>query len=223
VNDSTDPRRISTRRPPRKADWPPFWRLVEAVAELGPLRLRVLEKSRFARAMDAVGRPLGLGLTGFDAFSWAGTVFLAERMFGTRAGYLLLRHEAVHLADQRRVGLVPFILSYLLFLPTGVTCRALWEWRGYRETLRAYFERGPKLAERRANKILREFAGKRYLYMWPFRGMVKRWIERELERLEKTGGQCYPGMERLALAYKKAPQSERGESMLTIQSIIDTN
>ncbi len=221
MSNSTDLSRISPQRPPRESDWPPFWKLVEAVAELGPLRLRVLEKSRFARTLDILGRPFGLGLTGFDAFTWAGTVYLAERMFGNRSGYLLLRHEAAHLADQRRVGLIPFILSYLLFLPMGITWRALWEWRGYRETLRAYWERGPRLAGKRAANILREFAGKRYLYMWPFEGMVERWIERELKRLDRTGGRCYPGMERLDRAFKKAPQSERGERFPGPRSIID--
>ncbi|MCK4594776.1 hypothetical protein KAU45_09765 [bacterium] len=191
------------------------------MAKLGPLRLAVLEKSRFARAIDTLGRPFSLGLTGFDAFTWAGTVYLAERMFGNRSGYLLLRHEAVHLTDQRRVGLVPFILSYLILLPFGVTSRALWEWRGYRETLRAYWERGSKLAGKRAGNVLREFAGKRYLFMWPFKGMVERWIGRELKRLDRTGGRAYPGMERLGEAFAKAPQSEKGKAALGPPTILD--
>jgi hypothetical protein len=213
--------KISPARPPREGDWPPFWRLVEALAGLGPLRLAVLEKNRFARAVDVLGRPFGLGLTGFDAFTWAGTVFLAERLFGTRTGYLILRHEAVHLVDQRRVGLVPFILSYLLLLPAGLTLRALWEWRAYRETLRAYFERGAEPARRRAAGIRRQFTGKTYLFMWPFGGLVRRWIERELARLERTGGKCYPGMERLDRAFAAAPQAERGETPPGQRTIFD--
>jgi len=213
--------KISPDRPPREGDWPTFWRLVEALAGLGPLRLAVLEKNRFARAMDILGKPFSLGLTVFDAFTWSGTVYLAEHLFGTRTGYLILRHEAVHLADQRRVGLVPFILSYLLFLPAGLTLRALWEWRAYRETLRAYFERGAELARRRAAGILRQFTGKRYVFMWPFGGMVGRWIRGELERLERTGGRAHPGMERLAKTFAEAPQCERGETIPTPRSIID--
>jgi len=63
---------ISPDRPPREGDWPPFWRLVKAMAGVGPLRLRVLERNRFARVMDIIGKPFGLGLTGFDAFTWPG-------------------------------------------------------------------------------------------------------------------------------------------------------
>jgi len=216
-----DLRKISPDRPPREGDWPTFWRLVEALAGLGPLRLAVLEKNRFARAMDILGKPFGLGLTGFDAYSWAGTVYLAERLFGTRTGYLILRHEAVHIVDQRRVGLVPFILSYILFLPAGPTLRAMWEWRGYRETLRASFERGAELARRRATGIEKQFTGKRYVFMWPFGGMARRWIRRELERLERSGGKCHPGMERLDRVFEKAPQAERGETITAPRSIID--
>jgi len=212
--------KISPDRPPREGDRPPFWRLAEALAGLGPLRLCVLEKNRFARAMDVIGRPFGLGLTGFDAFTWAGTVYLAERLFGTRTGYLILRHEAVHLVDQRRVGLFPFILSYILLLPAGVTLRALWEWRAYRETLRAYFERGAVPARRRAEGIKKQFTGKTYLYMWPFGGMVQRWIQRELVRLERAGGRCRPGMERLDRAFKTAPQAERDETPPDQQTIM---
>jgi hypothetical protein len=217
----TELSKISPDRPPREGDWPTFWRLAEALAGLGPLRLCVLEKNRFARAMDVLGKPFGLGLTGFDAFTWAGTVYLAERLFGTRTGYLILRHEAVHLADQRRVGLFPFILSYILLLPAGPTLRALWEWRAYRETLRAYFERGAELARRRAEGILGQFTGKRYVFMWPLGGMVRRWIRREIERLERTGGRVYPGMERLDRAFKLAPQAETGETPPDQRTIFD--
>ena len=217
----TDFYKISPARPPREGDWPPFWRLVEALAGLGPLRLAVLEKNRFARAMDVLGKPFGLGLTGFDAYSWSGTVYLSERLFGNRTGYFILRHEAVHIVDQRRVGLFPFILSYILLLPAGLTLRALWEWRGYRETLRAHFERGAESGRRRAAGIKNQFTGKRYVFMWPFGGMVERWIERELERLERTGGKCYPGMERLAKTFAEAPQAERGETAPGQSSIVD--
>jgi len=119
------------------------------------------------------------------------------------------------------VGLFPFILSYILLLPAGLTLRALWEWRAYRETLRAYFERGAVTARRRAAVIVKQFTGKTYLFMWPFGGMVKWWIRRELARLERTGGRAYPGMERLDAAFKMAPQAERGETPPGPLSIVD--
>lgn len=207
---------------PRPGDYAPFWDLVAALGESGPFRLACLEESRWVRVIDALGRPLGVGLGSFDAFTWAGTVYLTRRLIGSRAGYLVLRHEAVHLLDQRRLGLAPFIIAYLLLpLPLGLSSRALLEWRGYRETLRAYAERDFRLARRRAEGIVKMFTSGRYLYMWPFGGMVRRWIEGELLRLGRSGGRPPRGLEELGRLTARAPQSETGTELRGPGSILE--
>ncbi|MBD3400717.1 MAG: hypothetical protein GF399_10360 [Candidatus Coatesbacteria bacterium] len=209
-------------RPPRSGDYAPFWRLAAALTEVRVFRLRIMGRSGWIKLLDTLGKPLGVELSGFDAFTWNGTVHLAERLFGTRAGYLVLRHEAVHLLDQQRLGPLPFIIAYLLLpLPAVITLRALFEWRGYRETLRAYRERSPKLARRRAEKLVRQFASGRYLFMWPFRRAVEGWIERELARLESSGGRAPRGLEELERLTAAAPQGEGGDSLPGPPSIID--
>jgi hypothetical protein len=209
-------------RPPRSGDYAPFWRLAATLAEGRVFRLRVMGRAGWVKLLDTLGKPLGVELSGFDAFTWNGTVHLAERLFGTRAGYLVLRHEAVHLLDQQRLGPLSFIIAYLLLpLPAVITLRALFEWRGYRETLRAYRERSPKLARRRAEKLVRQFASGRYLFMWPLRRMVEHWVERELARLESSGGRAPRGLEALGRIVERAPQGERGEILPGPPSIID--
>lgn len=208
--------------PARRRPYAPFRTLTRALGRIIPFRLAVLEDSRWVRLLDALGRPLGVRLTGFDAFTWNGTVYLARRLLDTRAGYLVLRHEAVHLLDQRRLGLAPFLICYLLLpLPLGLTLRALFEWRGYRETLRAYRERDPKLARRRAASVARQFTTGRYLYMWVFGRSIRRWIRRELARLERTNGRPPRGLEALAELSRLAPQGERGLEVPGPDSIID--
>jgi hypothetical protein len=206
----------------RRRPYAPFRALTRALGGTAPFRLAVLEESRWVRYLDALGRPLGVRLTGFDAFTWNGTVYLARRLLDTRAGYLVLRHEAVHLLDQRRLGLAPFLIGYLLLpLPLGLTLRALFEWRGYRETLRAYRERDPKLARRRAASIARQFTSGRYLHMWFFGRGVRRWIDRELDRLEQTDGRAPRGLQALDELSRQAPQGEGGLEVPGPDSIID--
>ncbi len=102
---------------------------------------------------------------------------------------VLLRHERVHLRQRRRYGMIPFAALYLIpFFPVGLAYgRARLEWEAYAETLRATAElcglraaRSPELHEH----IVQRFVGPDYLWMWPFRHTVRRWIEAVMSDLE---------------------------------------
>ena len=105
--------------------------------------------------------------------------------------YEILRHELVHVLQFERYGWLGMIVIYgILPLPMGLSYgRARLEWEAYAETLRAVAEvegieaaRAPELRDR----IVRRFTGPDYGWMWPFPGMVRRWIREELERIEAT-------------------------------------
>jgi hypothetical protein len=113
--------------------------------------------------------------------SW---VYLPEDLMGTDAAYRVLRHERVHLRDCFRSGVLPFVLSYLFLLPAGLTCRALWEMRGYTETLRVELEDTGRISAATLDHVERQFTGSSYLFMCPFPGLVRRWLRRVVARLE---------------------------------------
>jgi hypothetical protein len=96
--------------------------------------------------------------------------------------WLLLRHERVHLSQFRRYTLVGMALLYLIVpLPFGLAYyRARFEREAYAETVRATAElhgaahvREPAFRDR----ILNQFTGPAYGWMWPFRRSLERWYE----------------------------------------------
>lgn len=104
--------------------------------------------------------------------------------------YEVLRHEAVHVAQFKRLGWVLMVLVYgFLPLPMGLAYgRARLEWEAYRETLRAVWEvegeaaaRSPKLAD----QIVARFTGPDYAWMWPFERAVRRWIADALDSIAR--------------------------------------
>ncbi|MCB9596283.1 MAG: hypothetical protein H6719_26410 [Sandaracinaceae bacterium] len=99
--------------------------------------------------------------------------------------YITLRHEAVHLRQFRRYGLVGTALIYLVpILPMGLAWgRARLEWEAYAETLRATAEihgleaaRDPELHR----YVRAQFTGPAYGWMWPFDRAVQGWIDEAL-------------------------------------------
>ncbi|MCA9616278.1 MAG: hypothetical protein R3B99_13930 [Polyangiales bacterium] len=105
-----------------------------------------------------------------------------------RARYVTLRHEAVHLRQFARWGLVPTALLYLLpILPLGLAWgRARIEWEAYAETFRATAEAyGPAAAHdpRLREHVRRQFTTGAYGWMWPFASQVDRWIDEVLAEL----------------------------------------
>lgn len=105
------------------------------------------------------------------------TVYIDDAYFGTDRGANLLKHEGVHVADYDYWGVL-FILSYVLLLPVIFSMRAIWEWRGYREDLRAvhaeykdskdatYKER---IFDYYSQWVANEFCNTDYLFMFPFK------------------------------------------------------
>jgi hypothetical protein len=107
--------------------------------------------------------------------------------------YLTLRHERVHLRQFRRLTLPGMAFVYLaLPLPLGLSwCRARLEWEAYAESMAAAAEvlglahvRAPAFRER----VIGQFTGPAYGWMWPFRRRVDRWYDAELARLSRVFG-----------------------------------
>ncbi len=102
----------------------------------------------------------------------------------------VLRHELVHVAQFERYGALVMTLFYgLLPWPIGLAYfRARLELEAYRETLVAVAEvDGLEAAASRALRdfVVERFVGPDYLYMWPFRRTVERWVEREQAALAR--------------------------------------
>jgi hypothetical protein len=159
-------------------------------------RLRVVDKAEdsFSKLLDVGVRAVTFG--GQSAFmtryvtTIGRTIYLPSRwrQRSPESRYCTLRHEAVHLRQFQRYGLVGTALIYLLpVLPLGLAYgRARLEWEAYAETLRAHAEvygveaaRDPALHAH----IRRQFTTAAYGWMWPFAGAVQRWIDAEVAAL----------------------------------------
>ena len=142
-----------------------------------PLRVRALEESRLLRLVPA------------SAVAVGSTVWVRRAVLASPELPDLLRHEAQHVRDWRRFGLL-FWLTYLLALPAGPSLRALWEWRAYRVSLRATHERHGRVDEATRAWVVGAFcAAAPYLWMWPFPRQVRRWVDAECDGLaRRTGG-----------------------------------
>ena len=127
-----------------------------------------------------------------------GKIWLPSRQFMQEKEvtwlYALIRHEAVHLRDMKKYPIL-FQVSYLLFLPMGLTMRALWEWRAYKVSIQTEFELKGDISDEYIEYVAEQFAGPAYLYMWPFRGHIRRKVQQEKERLVR----------RAALRRKQSP------------------
>ncbi len=113
----------------------------------------------------------------------------AWEAMGDDERYVLLRHERVHLRQQRRMGQLGMALAYLipffpLFLAWG---RARIEWEAYVETIRATAEvRSLDAARALKEEIVRRYVGPDYGWMWPFPRTVRRWFDEVIEAMEKV-------------------------------------
>lgn len=118
-----------------------------------------------------------------DGLTLGRRVFLRPELRGTRYGHDVLRHEAVHVRDQRRWHVL-WWLSYLLLLPAGPGLRAVWEWRAYRVTLRAEHERLGRVTEATRAYVARMLSGPAYLWMLPAPRFARRLVDRYADALE---------------------------------------
>ena len=97
-----------------------------------------------------------------------------------------LRHERVHLRQFRRYTLPLMAFLYLGVLPIGLAWfRARFEKEAYEESMRAWAEvYGPQYLRRsdvRA-RVVRQFTGPAYGWMWPFPRSMHAWYDRVAAR-----------------------------------------
>lgn len=99
----------------------------------------------------------------------------------------LLRHERVHLRQQKRYTMALYSMMYLLLLPTVLTFRAMLEREAYEESMRAKMEYwGPdSFTEPAREAMVKHFISGEYFWMWPFKKRVERWYDRVVEELRK--------------------------------------
>jgi hypothetical protein len=102
--------------------------------------------------------------------------------------YVTLRHEAVHLRQFRAWTLPGMALLYLLVpLPLGLAYfRMRFERAAYEESIRAAAEVWGAAYPARPgyrSRILEQFTGPSYGWMWPFRRSLERWYDRVLRSL----------------------------------------
>lgn len=154
---------------------------------------RVIRKdaSRLHRLIDRALVALTLGgmrdyLTGYQTTIGATVYTTADWDDRTDAErYVTMRHEAVHLRQFRKYGLVGTSAIYLL-VPGG---RAHLEKQAYAETVRAAAEvfgaRYPRRTEFRAH-IIAQFVGPSYVWMWPFPRAMERWYDQVLASLDEN-------------------------------------
>lgn len=169
----------------------------ELCTQLAAEGIIVLDKadSPFCRLLDRALRVLTFGKQ--DRFMSQYVTTLGKRIYtpknwlrykpGDR--YLILRHEAVHVRQFRRLTWPGMTLVYLLLpLPMGLAGGRAWlEWQGYRESIIATWQlRGPEAARDKSftEDIVARFTSADYAWMWLPGGQVRRWIARLLADLE---------------------------------------
>lgn len=140
--------------------------------------LRVLTFGKMTDYLD--GYQTTIGRTVYVTADWES--WAADERYAT------LRHEAVHLRQFRRYTLPGMALLYVFLpLPVGLAWfRARFEQEAYAESIRAAAEIWgpdyPRSASYRA-RILEQFTGPSYGWMWPFRGALERWYDQVLASL----------------------------------------
>lgn len=147
--------------------------------------LRVLTFGQMKTFMS--GYTTTIGTTVYTPSDWAGRDPLLRA--------ITLRHERVHMRQRERFGAIGYALLYLLFpLPIGFAWgRTYLEGEAYEETLRAYVDYyGPVIPSAERERIIGEFTGPAYFWMWPFRRATERWYDAALSRIVKTRSSVGP-------------------------------
>lgn len=154
--------------------------------------IRFKNESRFMRIVDKI---LFFNRTFMTRYVTAlfGKVYVPDRKWWAgltaSARYRLLRHEGKHLEDERRFS-VFYWISYLLLLPSVFTFRSVWEWRAYKETIRAYFELGLDVPDSVLDHIVNNFVGPDYFFMGPFKRFWKRKFRKLRDKLRTEYKTC---------------------------------
>lgn len=124
--------------------------------------------------------------------SVVGYTVYVPRMWFTKsdiARMIVLRHERVHMRQRRAYTFPLYAFLYLLFpLPGGLAYfRALFEMEAYEETIRATVDLVPSGAEivrspKARARMIEQFIGPGYFWMWPFRARIEQWYDRAVDR-----------------------------------------
>lgn len=114
-------------------------------------------------------------------------------------------HEMVHVADYEKYGIL-FSLSYLFLLPLGWTMRAYWERRAYAVSLQWVRDNCDlRTLEDYRLKVLNQFIGASYLWMWPSKAKVNAWIDSVLIKDVTIHADCHIGDDTVADGTKEKP------------------
>ncbi len=164
------------------ATYPPFAQLIaDMKTETAGFKLVEKGSSKFMRALSW----LMFFSKGFmkDYTTTIGkTVYMPQSIIGTYTGYEVLRHERIHILDAKKWCLL-MPLSYIFLLPSVVTMRAYWEFRGYSESLKVAWETAgkprnpdgsPWMNPSNVEWAIRQFTGPDYLWMFPFPKTLRR-------------------------------------------------
>lgn len=105
---------------------------------------------------------------------------------------ITLRHERVHLRQRRRFTFLGMTLIYLMLpLPLGLAYgRARIEWEAYSETLQAVYDLLGEEAlkdQGRRERIISQFTGPSYGWMWPFKSVLDRWYDEAVAKILAKG------------------------------------
>ncbi len=173
-----------------------YERLVAALrAEVPGFRIVRKDQSRLHRAIDRALIAVTFGqmrtyLTSYQT-TIGKTVYVTADWDDWPADrrYVTLRHEAVHLQQFQTYSLPGMAALYVLLpLPMGLAYfRARFEQEAYAETIRAAAEVwGPAAPRERAyrDRIIAQFTGPSYGWMWPFRKSLERWYDQILAALD---------------------------------------
>jgi hypothetical protein len=122
--------------------------------------------------------------------TFAGKVYVSEK-WDFKSNFekiITLRHELVHLRQAKRYGGFLFSFLYaLVFLPVGLSYfRMKFEKEAYEETLRSIRDvHGPDALDRvNKDKIVGVFTSSNYLWAWPFKGSIEKWLSETIEKVK---------------------------------------
>ena len=173
--------------------------LTELAAEFPGFRLIAKADDPLSRLLGGVVRLVTLG--GQSHYMTRYVTTLGCRVYtpsdweqmDDAARYIVLRHEAVHLRQFKRLGWVGMAVLYTLpLMPLGLAYgRARIEWAAFAETLRATAEvHGLDAAASPAlhARIQRQFTSGAYGFMWPFPRVIQRWMAEEMARIRVDMG-----------------------------------
>jgi hypothetical protein len=166
-----------------------YLRLVGEIAREFPrFRLVRKDRSRFQRVIHTAlvivtGGQMRSYLDGYQT-TIGYTIYVTPDWYDLdpTERWATLRHERVHLRQFRRYTLPGMAVLYLLIpLPAGFAYfRARFEKQAYEESIRATAEvrgRGHVARGPFRERIIRQFTGPSYGWMWPFRQQLERWYD----------------------------------------------